>query len=103
MTTPPLTARLTTATLAALVGIGLPALTGLMMARAPATGALPTATLERVEVVAWRIGRTVQDGPAAPLGQTSWTGQALQATQTLPTEQSARAEAPSVAVRRIAM
>jgi hypothetical protein len=70
MTTRPLTARLATATLAVLVGIGLPALTALMMVRAPATDALPTATLERVEVVARRIEPTAQTDPAAPLSQT---------------------------------
>jgi hypothetical protein len=103
MTTRPLTARLTTATLAALVGIGLPALTALMMVRAPATGPLPTATLERVEVVARRIERTVQDGPTVPLGQTIWTDQTVRAARMLPAGQAARAEAPSGAARRIAM
>jgi hypothetical protein len=113
MTTRPLTARLTTATLAALVGIGLPALTALTMVRAPETGALPTASLERVEVVAKRVERTAQDGQAALLGQTSWTGQAsstdktVRATPSLQTEDparsKARSEAPSSAVRRIPM
>jgi hypothetical protein len=100
MTTRPLTARLTTAALAVIVGTGLPALAVLMMVRAPAADALPTAALERVEVVAKRLDRPAQTSPIAPPSQTVWTGPT---TRTPPTGQSARAEAPSAAARGVAM
>jgi len=88
MTTRPLTTRLTTATLAMLVGIGVPALTAVMMARTPVTGAVPTVTLERVEVVARRIERPAET---------------MRSTRTLPAGESARAEAPTATFRAIAM